>query len=241
MQRPVKKAKNDDIDDIVDEMYPELRYFMKKDESDVVFLVGGHRVPAKKELLSLKSIVFEADFYDGNEEIEVKDTTYEAFKTFLQFLYCDQLVLKDYNDFKLLEEVYKLSDRYDISRLMTETIRKLLKIELSFSNFESIRGIAFNNEIKELMSKVMAFIDTNLKHFIRKENKELISLNECTDSRLVEVMANKYRKVSDEFLTNKKENQKIITELTQTRDKLKTLRLLQCKKCKILNDTCQIL
>ena len=79
---------------------PELYYFMDEEMSDVLFIVEGQTIPALKAFLSDKSRVFSAMFSgefkeSKGKEVVIKDTTYEAFKSFIRFLYCDDLVLKD--------------------------------------------------------------------------------------------------------------------------------------------------
>ena len=99
---------------------PELDYYMNDERSDIIFIVEGKRIPALKAFLSVKSRVFHAmfsgDFKESKDkEIVIEDTTYEAFKTFIEFLYCADFVLTR-NDYKLIRELYRLSDRYDVSR-----------------------------------------------------------------------------------------------------------------------------
>ena len=202
---------------------PELDYFMNDERSDVLFVVEGQTIPALKALLSVKSRVFHAMFSGEfkelkDKEIVIEDTTYEAFKTFIQFLYCDDLVLK-YNDFELIRELYRLCYRFDVSRLERKITDELYDIMNSnyelFYGFEcesdedfqkkwptigSIAKIAFEFKIiqkwfgvKSLEDKVMEFIDSNFNHFLKKDNKELSELNDLTDGRLFDLMANMCR------------------------------------------------
>ena len=95
----------------------------------VVFVVETQTIPAIKSVLKEKSPVFSAMF-SGNskyKEIVIEDTTYEAFNTFIRFLNCDLLVLKDKNDFQLIQELYKLSDKYEVPELEHRLSRKLYK------------------------------------------------------------------------------------------------------------------
>ena len=182
-------------------------YFMNESVSDVVFVVEGQRIPALKSILGFKSKVFRAmfggDFKESEDkEIVIENTTYEAFKTFIQFLYCDRLVLKDENDFQLIEEVCHLSDRYDVKKILEKVNYHLMTIPLNWSDsvtFNWVSKIAFDHKIPEIMAKVLAFIDTNFKHFLNKDNKELVELNVLTHNHLTEVLANKYRKLSTEY------------------------------------------
>ena len=149
--------------------------------------------------------MFSGDFKESKDkEVVIEDTTYEAFESFIQFLYCDHLVLKEDNDFELIAELCKLCDRYDVSRLMDRIIDRCY--EKSLTLFESKEGfkevclqlqsiskIAFEYKIEKLMDKVMENIDKNFLHFVDEDNKELIQLNDSTDGRLFPLIADKCR------------------------------------------------
>ena len=193
---------------------PELDFFMNEEKSDVVFVVEGQRIPALKTLLSVKSRVFCAmfsgDFKESKDkEVVIEDTTYEAFKTFIRFLYCDELVIKDNIDIDLFRELYKLSDRYDVSRFECKLTNQLINgnrrlfkglkcvsdesFQKDWQTMHSIARIAFEFKIIKLEDNVMAFIGNNFDHFLKKDNKELSELNDLTDGRLFHLMANKHK------------------------------------------------
>ena len=176
---------------------PELDYFMNKEESDVVFVVEGKRIPALKTLLSVKSTVFCAMFSGHfreakDKEVVIEDTTYEAFKAFIQFLYCDHLVLID-NDLKLFRELYRLSDRYDVSLFQHKITDELIKanshlfngskcvsdesFQKDWKKMQSIGRIGFEFKIQSLESNALAFIGRNLDHFLKRSLQELIELS----------------------------------------------------------------
>ena len=101
---------------------PAIDYFMNEDKSDVVFVVEGQRIPALKILLIVNNLVFRAMFSDNFKEskdktVAIEETSFEAFQTLILFLYSDRLVLKDEKDFKLINEVCELSDRYESRRV----------------------------------------------------------------------------------------------------------------------------
>ena len=214
---------------------PELDYFMNEFVSDVVFMIEGQPLPAIKLILSLRSKVFRAMFsgkYKEEKEIDIEDTTYEAFKTFLRFLYCDDLVLKDDNDFEIIEDLCKLSDKYDVSRLMdriTDILYEksliLLKSKENFENvwlkMQLISKIAFEYKIEKLMNKVMEFIEQNFDHFINNDNEVLNQLNDSTDGRLLTLMTKK----CSEFLKDR-------NELKYKLDKIKEIK---CVSCNVVN------
>ena len=212
---------------------PELECFMNEEMSDVLFIIEGQRIPALKSFLSVKSRVFRAmfsgDFKESKDkEIVIEDTTYEAFKAFIRFLYNEDLVLKR-NDFKTIRELYRLSDRYDVSRLeerMTDLLSSYNNLfpvywfaDVSDKNFESwwttnrsIARIAFELKITKLMDKVMTFIDQNFDHFLKKDYKELRELYDLTDGRLLDLMTIKCRsgkKAAEELNALKKVQKKV--------------------------------
>ena len=203
---------------------PELDYFMNEDVSDVVFIVEGKPIPAVKTFLSIKSKVFRAmfsgDFKESKDKrIVIEDTTYEAFKSLIYFLYCDDLLFKDDNDFDLIRELYGLCDRYDVSRLFVgltdelyEKSQTLLEIKGGFKEvwpkMQSILKIAFEYKIEKLMDSVLSFIHKKFKHFIEEDNEVLLQLNDSTDGQLFALMVDKCAKDlynSDIFLKKFKE------------------------------------
>ena len=189
---------------------PEMDFFMNEDKSDVVFMVEGKRVPALKIILCMKNRVFRDLFSDNFEEskdktVVIEETTFEAFKTFILFLYSDRLVFEDENDVKLIEDVLLLSEKYDEIHMKRKTIKRLNKIEMTYDNFEQISRIAFRYEIEELISKLKTFIDNNFNNLIKSDIKELCELNYSTNGKLFEVnVSHFYIKVSEELFENKK-------------------------------------
>jgi len=202
--------------------YPELVYFMNESLSDVVFIVEEQRLPALKSLLTVKNTVFRAMFSENfkeskEKEVVIKDTTFEAFKTLMWFLYCDLLVLKNDNDLQLIEDVLKLCDRYDAKRLMTKIKVHLKSMRLTEQNMESMARISSNHRFEELMSKVKAFIGNNFNALIRKDDNELISLNDSTYNQFFKVLADNYRKQN--------------TELSQLKRQMDGMKRVKCAKC----------
>ena len=86
-----------------------------EDKSDVVFVVEGQRLPAMKQVLCMRNDVFKDMFSDNfkDKTVVIEETSFEAFKTLILFLYSEELLLKDDKDFKLIEEVCELSDTYE--------------------------------------------------------------------------------------------------------------------------------
>ena len=185
----------------------EFAYLDGQEISDVLFVVEGQRLPAVKAFLSEKSIVFSdmfsEDFREG-KEIVIEDTTYMAFRAFLMFLFGDYLVLDIDKDIKMIGELYRLSQRYDVSRLADRILDEFTKryfsdlsalrcesnedFQQKWLTFGPIARLAIEWQFIRLMEKVMVFIEINSKYFWRKHNKEVIQLNEWFDGRLIEFM-----------------------------------------------------
>ena len=217
---------------------PESEYFMNGENSNVMFLVDGKHLPAIKVLLSLKSDVFRDMFSGDINEPEVRvivieDTTYEAFKTLIRFLYFDELILKDDNDFEVIRELYRLSDRYLVpilgDRITSYLLTKSDKVirdrnedfETKWFIFKSIGKIAFELKIHCLMENVMIFIGKHLNHFLRTDSKDLNKLNDMTDGRLLELLANKCRNP--------------YKQLTELKYSLNQVKMFECQRCRAVN------
>ena len=198
---------------------PAIDYFMNEDMSDVLFVIEGQRLPALKILLIVNNKVFRAMFSENFKEskdrtVVIEETSFEAFKTLILFLYSGELVLKDNEDFKLIDEVCELSDRYDSPRLLKKVGQHLMEMPLEWNNFNAITDIAFNHKIDELISRVMSFIDNDFENIVKKEFKQLSEINDSTRNKLLELMASNYRKLSESH---------------------KILKCGECVSCKIIN------
>ena len=177
---------------------PEMDYFMNEDKSDVVFVVEGQRLPALKILLSVRNKVFRAMFSENFKEskdktVVIEETSFEAFKTLILFLYSDQLVLKDDNDLKLIKEVCELSDRYDSRRLLEKVGQHLKEMPFNAENLYDITLFAFNHKIDELMAKMLTYLDIFMDEIVKKDIKQLCELNDSTNDKLLELIVNNYR------------------------------------------------
>ena len=188
---------------------PELDYFKNESVSDVIFKVEGQSLPAMKAILSLKSKVFRAmfsgDFRESKDkEVVIEDTTYKAFEIFIRFLYCEDLVLKNIKDYELFEELCKLCDRYDVSRLMDRIIDELYewsesivhcrpKFREVWTEMQSISRIAFEYKIKKLMDIVIEFT-ADYWYYIKEEDQEILTqMNASTDGRLFNFIIEWYK------------------------------------------------
>ena len=83
---------------------------------------------------------------------------------------------------------------------------------MKYPEIRSISRIAFEFKITKLEEFVMKFIGDNFNHFLKKDNKELSELNDFTDGRLFDLMANECRsgkKAAQELKALKKIQNKI--------------------------------
>ena len=197
-------------------------FFMNESKSDVVFVVEGQQLPALKLILSLKSEVFRAMFSDNfkeseDKEVVIKDTTFDAFKTMIEFLYCDRLVLKDKTDLLLIEEVSKLCDEYQALRLKKRIGDHLKTITVTLENLGTVSRIAIRYRFKEICEIVMAFIDSNFDTISANNVNDLVETSEATHYRLIDILVNNYREV-------RANSDQMRAELTQ-------IRRGQCNEC----------
>ena len=144
------------------------------------------------------------------------------------------------NDFELIRELYRLSDRYDVSRFKHRITGHLFNMyfDLFFAykcvsdeDFENkwliigtIARIAFESRVLRLIKKVMAFIRNNFDHFLKKDIKELNQLNDLTDGRLFKLMAKKCRI-----------GEKSSKQLNALKDSVSQVRRYVCEDCNTSN------
>ncbi|XP_054154728.1 speckle-type POZ protein-like [Oppia nitens] len=185
------------------EMYPEMNFLMNTAESDVKFVINGEPITAIKAVLRLKSDVFSVQF-SGNwrdsedTAIEIRDTTPEAFKVMLGFIYTEQLVFNDNKDVDHIQHVLKLSKKYQLKRLKKLVIQHILSI-LTVHNIEHIGRLAFDYELDELIAAVKTFIDKNFKQLLQKSPKELNAINNACNNRLIEKFSQHFNSIDTMF------------------------------------------
>ena len=85
------------------------------------------------------------------------------------------------------------------------------------TSLKRITRIAFDYKIEVLAKKVMDFIETKFNELLDKDIKQLSQLNDTTNNKLFEIMADNYRKVNIE-LTQYKNMEKGVTQPKCTGD-----------------------
>ena len=166
---------------------PELKWFMSEELSDFAFVVEGQRVPVLKALLSVKSDVFHKMFTDGFKEstaneIAIEGTTFEAFKTFVRFIYTDELVL-DTADYKMVGDVCALADRYQVMKLI-DRVGHRYKSRISMANLGSLYPIAVRFRIEDLIEALNSWIAKNFEQWYTKDPMELTRLDIASNGAL---------------------------------------------------------
>ncbi|XP_054154641.1 BTB/POZ domain-containing protein 9-like [Oppia nitens] len=194
------KMENLDLDN---ELYPEMDFMMNTDESDVQFLIDGQTVPAVKAVLRMKSEVFRAQF-SGNwrdsedTAIEIGDTTPEAFKVMIGFIYTEQLVFNGNKDVDHIHDVMKLADKYQLKRLKTLVVRHMGSV-ITVDNIEQIGRLAFGYELDELIGALKTFIDNNFKQLMEKSPKDLNAINNACNNLLIEKFSQHCNRIDNLF------------------------------------------
>jgi len=188
---------------------------MNEDKSDITLIIDGHRIPANRLILGLKSPVFDrmffGDFKESNQkEIEIKDVSIDSFKVMLKWIYCQELDLNEENDYLMAIDVFKLSHRFELKKLMTTIERKLIQM-ISIENIEVFTEFSTFYDLKQLMKSCEHFIENNPKLFIEKD------IELCFKNKLLKLMANEHKK---SLIENKKLIQ-IKEELSSENAKLK--------------------
>ncbi|XP_054154764.1 uncharacterized protein LOC128953300 [Oppia nitens] len=114
----------------------------------------------------------------GGKPIEIRDTTPEAFKVMIGFIYTEQLMLKD-NDKPIdhIRDVLKLADRYQLKRLIQSLGQPLISL-ISMDKLEVLGQLAFTYQLDDLIAKLNIFIDENFQQLIQKPE----SVNENYDT-----------------------------------------------------------
>ena len=110
-------------------------FFLVEGEDGRWSKIGGHRV-----LLAGISQVFRRMFFgplkETKEEMEVKETSSEAFRAMINYIYAPFLddVLSHISCSKILLELFALADRYDILNLKTKILNSLWEFEINQEN-----------------------------------------------------------------------------------------------------------
>ncbi len=171
-------------------------FYLNQYMSDVIIIVDGNKLPAHKFLLAAKSKVFHAMFFGDMieskaKEVEIKDTTVEAFKLMLKYVYFEELYLGDRNDYEMAFEIYRIAHRFELRKL-TATLHMLL-IEMVTNDVNTLGeyiGFPKDDNFENWISKLKVILEkeSSVRYMKTIENivwiYEFANLFELNDLRL---------------------------------------------------------
>ena len=164
---------------IVDTDWQEQRSRDSHIPTDVTFVIDGEAnlekvIAAHKLLLAGSSPVFRKLFFgpmkNNSAEVEIKDTTFEAFSTMINFIY------EKPNTFSLINitcpqqlcEILNISERYQVTGLSNMTEKalnnfKITPVNMMFTAATSKNYVVFDEVSKMLYRKCQFFLFDTLK------------------------------------------------------------------------------
>ena len=148
--------------------------FLNEELSDVSFVIDGQRLPANKSWLAIRSHVFRAQFWgnfadSGQKEILITDATVNGFKTLLRYLYSEELVLSDEQNTELCLDVYYLSHKYQLEKLM-KCVENYIETKLiNKDNFADIHFFAFKRKFDTLVEMSKKFVSNNINEWVKHD------------------------------------------------------------------------
>ncbi|XBI42233.1 hypothetical protein VPH35_126590 [Triticum aestivum] len=132
--------------------------------TDVVFEVGGETFAAHRCILAARSTVFRALLFGPMKEgtstmVQVNDMDPNVFKTMLDFIYGDSLLVPEAgeNSWVLLQHLLVAADRYDLQRLKHMCEKKLCE-HISVSTATTVLALADEQGCGELKKACYGFL-----------------------------------------------------------------------------------
>jgi len=135
-------------------------------------------IKAHTFILAASSPVFKAMFFgpmkEGLDVIEVKETSFEAFKKLIEYIYHVDIECKDISIVELYD-IVNLAERYDMSKLKEELMIQMKNISISMDNVVEVATIANEYSQFEEVSDAVMMLCVN---FLQK------TINDPADERL---------------------------------------------------------
>ncbi|XP_044593882.1 speckle-type POZ protein-like [Cotesia glomerata] len=168
------------------------RLFETKEGCDVILKVGDEAFEAHRTILMARSEMFFKLFTLATEEktntreiITLTDIKPEIFKSFLEFIYTDQVTEIDL----VVEELLEVADKYLLDSLKDLCAESLLKV-LRADNAIRVLSLAERYNVPQLSEHVSEFIVCNAKDVIKTpEFKSMKQSNPSLASILFEKFA----------------------------------------------------
>lgn len=150
---------------------------MNDEHADVIFIVEGTKIPAHKNILSVRNSYFKSLF--GGAFAEAKQAEIElkvpltAFKAILKYIYTGQMSLSAFECIHEIVEVYDLANQYGFEKLKTN-ILDYLTANLKLENCVAILNDAQSYVIGDLQNSCLIFMDSHSKELLGHDTfKEL--------------------------------------------------------------------
>ncbi|XP_044454045.1 BTB/POZ and MATH domain-containing protein 2-like [Triticum aestivum] len=142
-----------------------------KKGADVTFKVQGEVFPAHKNLLAMRSAVFDAEFYGpmadkGAQDITIDDMQPAVFKAFLHFIYTDSLPsmddLEDDDKREMFKHLLMAADKYATGRMKMICEGMLCKC-LDVETVATILALADQHHCSNLKNACIEFMFSSNK------------------------------------------------------------------------------
>lgn len=130
-------------------------YFNNNEYTDFTLVCSdGKSIPVHRVFLAKKSPVFKEMFQQVQESVELETTDSETMKEVLRFIYCGA---SDFENVKLITNVLRAAEKYEISELIAKCIEALME-QINKENAVEILDIAVLHCQKELEKKCLCMI-----------------------------------------------------------------------------------
>ena len=146
---------------------------MSEDNSDVVLIVEGKRIPAHRVVLAARSDYFRALLYNEmnestQDQVEIQVSSLAAFKFLLNYVYTGHLQLSSLND-EMISEIFSLAHQYGFTEL-EEDILNYLKKTVNITNVFIIYDLATLYHLDDLTDVCCSFINQNTAQLFNHES-----------------------------------------------------------------------
>jgi speckle-type POZ protein len=155
--------------------------------SDVTFVVGDTRIQAHRAILAARSDYFRSmltsPFREGEaHEISIGDTTPQAFKSLLRYLYTDELQFADEH----LIDVMRKAKEISLERVYNHTVQRCRR-DISVHNVVGWFVQADEHGLEELRSATIGFLARNIR-LVKRNAKQTLEILSDKPHLMMEVI-----------------------------------------------------
>uniref|UniRef100_A0A7E4VI11 BTB domain-containing protein n=1 Tax=Panagrellus redivivus TaxID=6233 RepID=A0A7E4VI11_PANRE len=165
--------------------------YLNKAYSDVEFIVDGERLPAHRNILAQRCPIFKAIFSSNSElekeVIEVPDTSLEAFKLLLKFIYVGTVEFGSDD----IDDVFEMATTFEMPRLIEHYIDHL-KSTCAVGNVVDILNKATEKSQETLIDHCIDYVCAHCAELIGHESFKKLpvkALHRLLEKPLSEVSA----------------------------------------------------